>query len=117
MVCLTEKHDMISYLVVAALQACHQLCLVVVALLSALKRLFNVYFVVRSHLSFAGHKIKRQNQPCKRSFAVTFTCSKCLLKASGGGLLVSGASLANVHQSPTSIQLPLKEDQQNNSFS
>lgn len=40
------------YLVVAALQARHQLRLVVVAPLSALKRLFHVHFVVRSHFSF-----------------------------------------------------------------
>lgn len=47
-----------SHLVVAALQTRHQLRLVVVAFLSALKSLLDVYFVVRSHLSFTENHSK-----------------------------------------------------------
>lgn len=49
----TDMIIQITHLAVAALQACHKLCLVVVALLSALKRLFDINFIVRSHLSFS----------------------------------------------------------------
>lgn len=48
---------MTSYLVVAALETRHQLRLVVVALLSALKRLFNVHFVVCGHVSVATKRL------------------------------------------------------------
>lgn len=54
-----------SYLVVAALETRHQLCLVVVTLLSALKRLFNLHFVVRGHVSVTtkrlGEKEEKKN--------------------------------------------------------
>lgn len=49
-----------SYLVVAALQARDQLRLVVVALLSALKRLFRVHFVVRSHVSVTTKRLQNR---------------------------------------------------------
>lgn len=50
------------YLVVAALQARNQLRLVVVALLSALKRLFSVHFVVRSHVSVTTKRLQNRDR-------------------------------------------------------